>query len=120
MRIYLDDDHIDPLLVKLLRRDGHDVVTPADFGLAGAADPVHLTAAVREGRALLTGNHADFRYLHTLLATAGGHHPGILVVRKDNDKSRDLTPSGIARAVADIEASGVELRDDLVIVNQWR
>jgi hypothetical protein len=30
MRLYLDDDCIDPHLIRLLRRNGHDVQTPAE------------------------------------------------------------------------------------------
>ena len=45
MLLYLDDDIIETVLVKLLRKAGHDVVIPADGGLAGADDPVHFTRA---------------------------------------------------------------------------
>ena len=33
MLLYLDDDIIDGVLVKLLRKAGHDVMIPADVGL---------------------------------------------------------------------------------------
>jgi hypothetical protein len=48
MRLYLDDDRIFPLLVQLLRRDGHDGLLPVDLGIAGAEDPIHLRHAIRE------------------------------------------------------------------------
>ena len=54
MRLYLDDDSIDPNLIRLLLRDGHDVQTPADVGLSGNSDQVHLAHAIRQGRAILT------------------------------------------------------------------
>ena len=40
MRLYIDDDSVDPGLIRPLRRDGHDVQIPADAGLAGSSDQV--------------------------------------------------------------------------------
>jgi DNA-binding response OmpR family regulator len=85
MRVYLDDDSAALLLARLLRQAGHDVELPADVGLSGEDDAVHLTHASKYDRVLLTGNHRDFLNLHNLIAQAQGHHPGILVVRRDND-----------------------------------
>ncbi len=59
MRLYLDDDSVDPGLIRLLRRDGHNVQVPADVGLAGSSDQVHLAHAVRNRRAFLTRNYRD-------------------------------------------------------------
>ncbi len=67
MRLYLDDDSAAALLVRLLRQDGHDVQVPADVGLSGEDDAVHLTYAVKDDRGLLTGNHRDFLNLHNSL-----------------------------------------------------
>jgi hypothetical protein len=44
---------------------------------------------------LLTHNYKDFNNLHELVTDAGGHHPGVLVVRRDNDPRKDLSPKGI-------------------------
>jgi len=106
MRLYLDDDSADPLLAQLLRNGGHDVQLPQNVGLSGQPDPVHLTHAISDTRVLLTKNYRDFEYLHNLIVVAVGHHPGILVVRQDNDPKRDLTPGGIVRALAKLEARG--------------
>jgi hypothetical protein len=119
MRLYMDDDIIAGALVKLLRKGGHDAVIPADFALSGTNDPVHLARAIVLGRPLMTFNHADFKQLHDLIGVAAGHHPGILVVRKDNDK-RDLKPAGIVTALDNFLASGVPLADQLVILNHYR
>jgi hypothetical protein len=70
MRLYLDDDSIAPILVTLLRRALHDVIVPADLGIAGAADPVHLRHAIREGRVFLSHNYDDFRVLQDLVLEA--------------------------------------------------
>jgi hypothetical protein len=99
MRLYLDDDSASPLLAKLLRKAGHDVQLPGDVAMTGAPDPVHLTRAIADGRICLTRNHDDFWILHNLVMQAQGRHPGIFVVRQDNDPTRDLTPKGIVSAI---------------------
>jgi predicted nuclease of predicted toxin-antitoxin system len=120
MRLYLDDDSVDALLIRLLQREGHDVQTPADVGHAGAEDPVHLKLAVGEDRVLLSRNHDDFEKLHELIIQAQGHHPGIFIVRRDNDPNRDLKPAGIVRAIRNLLAAGVPLEDEFHILNHWR
>jgi hypothetical protein len=55
MRLYLDDDSAATLLARLLTQAGHDVQTPADAGLSGEDDAVHLTDAIKDDRVLLTG-----------------------------------------------------------------
>lgn len=92
MRPYIDDDSVDPSLIRLLRRDGHVVQIPADVGLARRSDQAHLAHAIRDRRAMLTRNSDDFEDLHDLVTfAANGHQGGILVVlvdanpRNDND-----------------------------------
>jgi hypothetical protein len=106
MNLYLDDDTASPLLFK---QEGHDVMLPTAVGMAGKADPVHLTHAIRHDRVCLTKNYDDFLILHNLIEAAGGHHPGIFVVRQNSDPTRDLTPRGIVRAIRKLEASGVPI-----------
>ncbi len=48
----------------LVRHVGHDVVTTGEAGLLDADDDVHLLAAARAGRILVTHNRRDFRLLH--------------------------------------------------------
>jgi len=120
VRLYLDDDMASALLARLLRNAGHDVEIPADAGMTGREDPAHLRHAIAEDRVLLSGNHDDFRLLHELIVTALGHHPGILIVRRDNDRKRDLTPSGIVTAINKLLAGNVPLKDQFLILNQWR
>jgi hypothetical protein len=119
MPLYLDDDSIDGVFVKLLRRAGHEVAIPSDAGLAGADDPVHLTHAIRSGWPLFSFNHDDFEQLHVLIGVAAGHHPGILIVRRDNDR-RDLKPAGMVVALSNFLASGNPLADQFVILNHYR
>jgi Domain of unknown function (DUF5615) len=120
MRLYLDDDSVKRALIQMLRKAGHDVRLPADIGFSGKADAAHLLNSVRENRTLLSRNHDDFSLLHQLVIGSGGHHPGILMIRKDNDKKRDLTTSGIVRALAKLLMANVPLIDQFHILNHWR
>lgn len=76
MRLYLDDDSASGVLTRLLRNAGHDVETPSGAGLAGEADPIHLTWAIREARVFLSRNYEDFDELHLLIQQAPSRHPG--------------------------------------------
>ena len=55
-----------------------------------------------------------------MLRTATGRHPGIFTVRKDNDKSRDMKPADVVRAIRNLEAAGIPIPDELHILNHWR
>jgi predicted nuclease of predicted toxin-antitoxin system len=120
MRLYLDDNFASPLLATLLRNAGHDVQMPADSGLAGFDDAEHLRFAIVADRVCLTQDHEDFKSLHKLVLASGGHHPGILVVHRENNPKRDMTPSGIVRAIRKLMAAGLPVVDDYIVLNQWR
>jgi predicted nuclease of predicted toxin-antitoxin system len=120
MNLYLDDDSVGAVLVRLLKREGHDVVIPVDVGTSGSKDPEHFTKAINLSRVLLTHNYDDFLLLHRLVLTSTGHHPGILAVRQDNDKTRDMKPPEIVRAIRNLLAANVPIADELHILNHWR
>ncbi len=120
MRLYRDDDSAGKLLVRTLRARGHDILTPTDTALVGAADAVHFRHALREGRVLLSRDYEDFKNLHDLVVESGGHHPGLLIVRRDNDPRRDMKAAGIARALENLMAAGMALPDQYVVLNHWR
>jgi hypothetical protein len=121
MRLYIDDDSVDAGLLRLLRRDGHDVQIPADVGMAGAKDQSHLAWAIRDDRAVLTRNHYDFDALHDLVvAAAQGHHRGILVVRYDNNPRNNMSEGDVARAVRNLEKAGVAIADSYHELNHWQ
>ena len=69
---------------------------------------------------LLSHNYDHFQKLHNLIILTGGHHPGILAVRKDNDPRRDLDVAGIVRSIAKLEASGSPVADNVHVLNHWR
>jgi hypothetical protein len=120
MNLYLDDDSAKAVLVRLLVRAGHQVVTPADAGLVGVSDPRHLIHAVQHGYVLLSRNHDDFEDLHLLIHETNGRHPGILVVRSDNNPSRDMKDRDIVRAIGNLDAAGVAIANEFHVLNHWR
>jgi predicted nuclease of predicted toxin-antitoxin system len=120
MRLYLDDDTASAVLVRLLRAAGHDVQIPADAALAGADDPVHLTYTIANDRVLVTRNYQDFGQLHNLILQAGGHLPGLLIIRRDANTVRAMSPHDIVRALRNLEAAGVAVADQYIILNAWQ
>jgi predicted nuclease of predicted toxin-antitoxin system len=120
MRIYLDDNLTDRTLAALLVEAGHTVVQPAAAGLTGASDPRHLEYAIRQGLAVLTSDRDDFRDLHQLVLTSGGGHPGIMVVRFENNPARDMKPKHIVAAIGKLVRFGSPVANQFIVLNQWR
>jgi hypothetical protein len=120
MRIFLDEDVASALLAQLLQKAGHDVLTATAAGTLGRSDPVQLACAMREKRACLSRNYEDLEELHLLLAEGKGRHFGILIVRRENDPTRDMTAKGIVAAIRKLEASGVPVENEYIVLNQWR
>jgi hypothetical protein len=58
--------------------------------------------------------------LHDLVKETQGSHPGILVIRFDNDPSRDMKDHDVVRAIANLEQAGVPIAGELHILNHWR
>src|SRR4051794_1402603 len=103
-----------------LRTEGHDVVLAGDVGLLSVTDARVLGWAVGQGRPVLTRDHEDFADLHDLVTAVGGHHPGILIVRFDNDPRHNLTERAITTALGNLEASGAAIADRIHVLNHWR
>ncbi len=120
MKLYLDDDTASGLLAKLLRNSGHRVLVPSDVGMVGSPDSVHLTRAILEDRVCMTKNYDDFALLHTLLMQAKGNHPGIIVIRQENDPTRDISPKGIVTAIRKLEAGRAPIANEYIVLNHWR
>jgi predicted nuclease of predicted toxin-antitoxin system len=120
MRIYLDDNTTDPLLISELRKRGHGVVLPSDAALSGASDARHFVHAIREELVVVTRDYGDFTDLHDVVIAAGGEHPGIFLSRFDGDPTKDMKPRGMAAAVDRIEVSGLPLINQLFVLNHWR
>lgn len=120
MRLYLDDDSLDHKLIRQLTRDGHEVLVPAAVSLAGESDPKHLRHAATHGLALLTRNYRDFEDLHYLVLGCAGRYSGILLVRDEANRARNMSARAISTAVTNLEKSQTELVNQLVILNHWR
>ena len=120
MKLYLDDDIASHRLAQLLRTAGHDVQLPLDVSLGGKADAIHLAHATRQQRACVSRNYTDFEDLHDLVAAVQGRHPGILIVRRDNDPKHNLTPRAIVRSIGNLIAAQVPIQNQYIILNHWR
>jgi predicted nuclease of predicted toxin-antitoxin system len=120
MRSYLDDNRAGKKLLGLLQNAGHLVVCPADVGRRGVSDARHLEYAIRESLVVLTGDREDYWELHDLVLASKGAHPGILLVRYQNDTRRDMKAKHILAAVGKLEQSGVTIVSQIVVLNHWR
>jgi hypothetical protein len=120
VNLHVDDDSVDGILIQMLRAAGHDVVIPHDIGNVGAPDAEHLLEAIQRSRVVLTRNHDDFEALNGLVLFVGGHHPGIFIVRRDNDPRRDTDQKRIVRAIRNFQVAGVPVEDDYHILNHYR
>jgi predicted nuclease of predicted toxin-antitoxin system len=120
MRLLIDENLSSPRLASRLRAQAHDPVLAADVGLLSTTDARVLTFAISQGLPVLTRDAQDFEDLHDLVIAAAGRHPGILIVRFDNDPRHNLTDRGIATAISKLESSGVSIRDRIHTLNQWR
>lgn len=79
MKLLLDE-HYSPRIAEQLRARGHNVTAVvAQPALAGLADRALITAARRDGRALLTENVGDFMPIATELARTATRHAGIIL-----------------------------------------
>jgi hypothetical protein len=120
MRIYLDDDSIDRMLHKALVAAGHQVLLPKTVGMSGKSDAEHFTYTIANDLVLLTANYDDYGLLHILIQTAGGHHPGLLLVRKDGERKRDMKPHQIVSAISKLIASQPDLKNHCLVLNPYR
>jgi predicted nuclease of predicted toxin-antitoxin system len=119
MRLLLDDNMTSPLLASRLQAQVHDPVLASDVGLLSVTDPRVFIWAIGQALAVLTRDSRDFEDLHALIMAASGHHPGILVVRFDNDPRHNLTDRGIANAINKLESSGIPILDRIHVLNHW-
>jgi predicted nuclease of predicted toxin-antitoxin system len=120
MKFLLDESLNDRRLVARLRIQGHEPILLADLGMISASDARVFSRAIGQDLPVLTRDFEDFTDLHALIMAAGGHHPGVLVVRFDQDPRHNLTDRGIATAIHKLESSGFVLSDRLHVLNHWR
>jgi predicted nuclease of predicted toxin-antitoxin system len=111
------DENLPTALAELLRAGDHDVMTVAEEGLGGTADPKVLQVATSEGRTLLT---FEFDFAHIRRYPVGSHG-GIVVFRLHDQRwavlerpARRLTESGLLDSLqsglAVVDESRVRIR----------
>ena len=115
LKLFIDEDTQDKLLVKLIRNAGHDVITVNEALLMGQADQLVLDYARANNRILLTYNCDDFEALHNALPL----HPGILAEYLDTNPSKNMSFFAIVKALANLEAANVPLANQFIPLNQW-
>lgn len=120
MKLYIDDDTCASALIVLLRKAGHDVVIPADIGLAGSHDAVHLLRSVTDGRVFLSRNYKDFDPIHELIRGCSGNHTGIILIRQDSNPRKKMSFKAIVTAIGKVEQAYSDLANELITLNDWR
>lgn len=82
-KLYLDEN-IQGSLLAQLRRQGIDVLAPADAGMLGASDDQQLAYAAAQQRAILTFNVRHFERVHAEYLMAGREHWGVLLSKEES------------------------------------
>jgi predicted nuclease of predicted toxin-antitoxin system len=120
LSLLVDEDSQGKLLVSLLKKAGHTVETTNEAGLRTAPDSVVLAYAIANELVLLTQNCSDFVDLAIGIVEAGEHHPGVLLVYKDNDPSKDMDAATIVQAVKNLTKTKLSLADKIIVLNNYR
>ena len=110
MKFYLDED-LSGTVAEIARGMGVDIVTAHECGNDGSDDEIHVLAAARAGRCLITRNRDHFVALTLRFFQDDLPHAGVLVVpytmpadrfsmvaaaiaRYDRDHSEGVSPYG--------------------------
>ncbi len=82
IRLYVDDDVEQRVLVDGLRDRNINVVTAMEADMLGSTDRAQLDYAIEYGRAIYSLNVGDFSRLHKEYLGAGQNHFGVLLLPK--------------------------------------
>ncbi|HEY9786414.1 MAG TPA: DUF5615 family PIN-like protein [Candidatus Obscuribacterales bacterium] len=115
LKLLLDEDSQERILVAKLKKAGHDVVTAKEADLLARLDSEVLAYAVDNGRIVLTRNCEDFCNEAASFKEKGQAHHGILLRYEKNDPKKDMSYDDIIKAIAKIEKAVA--RGDLVLAN---
>lgn len=80
VRIYVDEDAAESVVVAGLRARGVDLMTTVEANRRGTSDVEQLEFATLQGRVLYTLNAGDFARLHREFLQHGRTHAGIVVI----------------------------------------
>ncbi|MBX9879919.1 MAG: DUF5615 family PIN-like protein [Candidatus Obscuribacterales bacterium] len=119
LKLLLDEDSQSRQLVILLTKDGHDVLTVNDAGLASKSDKEIFEFAIKKKRIILTSNCRDFLLLAQEYVNASKRYPGLFLVYKDNKRGKDMSRAEIAKAIANVESAGLSLQSEIITLNHY-
>lgn len=115
LKLLIDEDSQDKVLVRLLREAKHDVVTANESGLMGQPDSVVFSYAREQNRIILTLNCRDFAAIHQ----SNPIHPGIFALYQEANPYKKMSFKDIVRAIANLEAVGISLANQFIPLNHW-
>lgn len=96
------DEQLSPLIARVLRERGLDVVAAAERpDLIEASDREIVDTATREQRAVVTNDIKDFRPIAAERLTDGRGHPGLILLPASRGRRRDAT-GALADAIESI------------------
>jgi hypothetical protein len=101
IRLYLDQNAHQRLATDA-RREGYDVVTAREIGLAFAEDEEHLRWAADHGRVVLTHDLHDFRRLATSWFLDGKVHAGIIISVQPGQPPRGVPYATLLRRLLNL------------------
>jgi len=100
LRLALDNDY-SPTIALRLREAGHDVVAAVERGWEREDDERILAVCVKEGRALMTNDVADFTAISRRWTADGRAHTGLVFT---SDASMPRGRATIGRLVSALDA----------------
>lgn len=118
--LYLDDCAYNRTLGALLRTEGLAAVTPLEAGLVGADDDRHLEYAGQHGYVPLTKDTEDFPKWHAQWRAQGKRHAGIVLIYEEGNVRKDMSLHETVQSLKNLFASGVQMENEMHILNQWR
>lgn len=78
IKLYLDED-VDPLLAKVIRDRGYDILTTHEAKMHNSDDYKQIDFATSQGRAILTHNIRDFHRISKEYAKINKFHAGMIL-----------------------------------------
>jgi predicted nuclease of predicted toxin-antitoxin system len=115
LRLLIDEDAQDRVLVRLLLQAGHDLITVNEAGLMSQPDSSVFSYAIENNRIVLTFNCPDFEKLHQQTS----NHPGIFVVYQEANPLKKMSFKQIVKAIANLEAANISLTNQFISLNHW-
>jgi predicted nuclease of predicted toxin-antitoxin system len=116
LKLLIDEDSQAKVLVSMLRKAGHNVVTVNELGLMSQPDEVVLDYARQDNRIVLTHNCQDFEALHE----TNPNHSGIFVIYENDNSFKDMSRQEIVKAIFNLEAANISLVNQFISLNQWK